>query len=138
MLQIGRRLGPHVDNDVPNRPCHAPNKLGFSHGRSLVMHSPDGPFALGVGQARLGYFTPQPLFGEFLLAKRAREEAARIVPAIQIDNESTVEFGLLKNHSGAAAAGGVDFSAAQAFRPKVPSRKSSCRSGACGSGIRAA
>src|SRR3712207_7860989 len=39
--QVGRRVGPQVDDDVVHRPLRRPDELGLGRGRKLVVHPAD-------------------------------------------------------------------------------------------------
>src|SRR5437016_5058706 len=98
MLKIGRALGTQIDDDVENRAASGSHQLAFGGWRELEMHSPHCPLLDIESDVGLRDGGVQPMCFEFFLTKGAGKIAARILPAFEIENESTLEFSLGKDH----------------------------------------
>jgi hypothetical protein len=65
----------------------------------LKVHAAQSSF-LKIGcKVGLGNDGLQPMGLEFILTKGASKKAARVFPALQIDNKGTLQLGLGKNHN---------------------------------------
>src|SRR5690242_3957388 len=92
VLQIGRALRTQIHNDVENCTTGAAHQLALGRRRILEMHAAQRSL-LEIGcEVGLGNDRFQPMSLEFILAKRSREEASRVLPALQIDNKSTFKL----------------------------------------------
>jgi hypothetical protein len=62
------------------------------------VHAADRALLYVVGGISLGDERLQPVRFELLLAERASKEAARILLAIEIDNDGALELGFREDH----------------------------------------
>jgi hypothetical protein len=98
MLQIGRTFRPQVDDDVVDCAARAANHLAFGGRRVLEMH----PAHRSAPEVRrdvcLSYKRLQAMRREFSLTEGAREKSARVLAAIEIENERAFQMGFLEQH----------------------------------------
>src|SRR5882762_1532712 len=97
-FQEGRALGPQVDDDVEDRPARGADQLRLGVGRILEVHPAQRALPLVVGDVRLRDHRLEAVLGELVLAKGAREEAAVVVPPLQIEDEGALQLGLGEDH----------------------------------------
>ena len=97
MLQIGRALGPQVDNDVQNATARASHQFRLGGRWKLEMHSAHCALLAVVSDIDLRNDRLQPMRLEFFFAECAGEEAALVFPALQIDEKGPFQLGLSEN-----------------------------------------
>ena len=86
-LQVGRALGPQVDDDVDDRAARAADDLRLRLRRKLEVHAAQRARDVVEGDVRLRDHGLQAVVGELVLAERAREEAARVLAPLEVDHE---------------------------------------------------
>ena len=96
--EVCRALGPQVDDDVDDRAARAADDLRLGLRRILEMHAAQRARRRVEGDVRLGDHGLEPVIGELVLAERAREVAARVLPALQVDHEGARQRRLCEDH----------------------------------------
>src|SRR4051812_41277297 len=99
VLEVGRALGPEVDDDVQDRPAGRADELRLRSGRVLEVHPPHRSLALVEGDVRLRDHRLEAVIGELALAERAGEEAAVVLAALDVDDEGAPEPGFGEDHA---------------------------------------
>ena len=90
VLQVGGAFRAQIHNDVEYGPTGASHELGLGGRGILKVHSPQGSPTLVEGDVGLRNDRLQFVIAEFVLAKGAREEAAVISAALDVDNERSL------------------------------------------------
>src|SRR5690625_1959061 len=73
MLEKGRRIGPHIDDDIKNTSANAPHELRFLRRWDLEVHSAQSAFFFRSTKVRLDNFWMKTLVLELPCAKNTGE-----------------------------------------------------------------
>src|SRR5579864_3337334 len=98
MIEIGWAFRPQVHDDIENGAPGAAHKLSLRRRRKLKVHAPQGPFFVIKSDVGLGDGGFESVCLKFLLAKGAREKAASILFAVQVNCVGALQLGFSKNH----------------------------------------
>src|SRR5262249_3964624 len=97
MLQICGAFRAQVHDDVQNSAPRAADELRFGRRRVLEMHTADTSFLASRCHVDLGNECLQPMSLELILAKSSCKKSSPVLPALQLDNEGSFQFGLGEN-----------------------------------------
>ena len=106
VLQVRRALRAEVDDDVEDRAARAAHELGLGGRRELEVHPAQRALARLLN-ARFAWAITgsQAVLLELVLAERPREEAAVVLPALEVDDEGAGELGFGEDHRVSPAVG---------------------------------
>ena len=92
VLQVGRAFRPQVDDDVEDRAPRGAHQLGFGRGRKLEVHPAQRALLVIEGDVGLCDHRLQPVLLELVLTEGAGEKPARILAALDVDDERAFQL----------------------------------------------
>src|SRR6185312_3653968 len=98
VLQVSRAFRPEIDNDVEDRAPGGAHQLGFGCRWKLEVHAAQRSLLVIEGNVGLRDHRLQTVLLELMLAEGAGEKPARILSALDVDDERAFQFCFRENH----------------------------------------
>jgi hypothetical protein len=98
VLEIGRRLGPQIDDDVGDGAARTADQLRFGGGRELEMEASHGAAVVVEGDVALRDQRVESALGELTLAEGPREEPAAVAAGFEVDDARAAQRRLREDH----------------------------------------
>src|SRR5271154_5195288 len=100
MFEIGWTLRTEIHYDVEDCAARGAHEFCLRCRRKLEMHSAKRPPPCAESDIRLCYHRVQPVFSQLFLAEGAREEAATVIPRLDIYNKGALKVCISEFHIG--------------------------------------